>query len=634
MAVSLIARELLFGNPKRRSPAISPDGRMLAWIAPDERGIPQVWVETIGGSDTRVLTADSHRGVPLYLWAFDPETIFYFQDADGDNNFHTFAVSLSTGEARDLTPWPKAQCTAIGLNHRFPNQICISTNPRDRRMMDVYRIDIPSGAATLDTMNPGDVGFWVGDDDFVIRLAGLTDADGAPEIRVRDNGQSQWRTILRGTAEDVLAPLGFSKDGRAVFLKSSVGSDKARVIAHTIATGEQIVLAHSEVVDADEAIIDRPRRVVQAVAFFPDRKRWTVIDRGVRDDFTALAKVDAGDLTLINRDLADRTWIVSFASDTRPKRYFAWNRAAKQAKFLFSAQPKLDDAPLVEMKPIKFSARDGMTIHAHLTLPHRAAAERVPMVLLVHGGEAMRDFWGFNRQVQMLANRGYAVLQVNYRGSSGYGKKYLHAADRERSGDKQNDLTDAVRWAVDEGIADPARVAIDGFSFGGYAALAGAAFTPHVYCCAVDICGPSNLLAFAANRPAYAGVSRGSWSALVGDPDCAEDRKLLTNASPIFSAHKIRIPLLVGQGANDPHVKPSETERFVAAIEKNGGRATYVLYSDEGHGLRRAANRLDFAAREERFLAEHLGGRYEPMLSERYPGSSAIVREVGAARSG
>ncbi|HYL57679.1 MAG TPA: alpha/beta fold hydrolase [Candidatus Acidoferrales bacterium] len=631
MTDSLIARELLFGNAERRSPSISPDGRLLAWIAPDDRGIPQVWVETIGGSDARAVTADSHRGVPLYLWAFDPGTLLYFQDADGDNNFHTLAVSLAAGEVRDLTPWPKATCTAIGLNHRFPDQICISANPRDRRLMDVYRIDIHSGAATLDTLNPGDVGFWVGDDDFVIRLARVTGPDGAPEIRVRDDAQSPWRTMLTGTAEDVLQPLGFGKDGSVVFLRSSVGSDKARVLVHKIATGEQIVLAESGVVDADEAIIDRPRRVVQAVSFFPDRKRWTVIDPGVRDDFEALAKVNAGDLTFINRDLADRTWIVSFASDTSPKSYFAWDRASKQAKFLFSAQPKLDDAPLAEMKPITFRARDGMAIHAQLTLPRRGAVERVPMVLLVHGGDAMRDFWGFNRQVQMLANRGYAVLQVNYRGSSGYGKKYLHAADRERSGDKQNDLTDAVRWAVDEGIADPARVAIDGFSFGGYAALAGAAFTPDVYCCAVDLCGPSNLLVFAANRPAYAGVSRASWSALVGDPDRAEDRELLTNASPYFSADKIRIPLLIGQGANDPHVKPSEPEQLVAAIEHKRGRVTYVLYPDEGHGLRRAANRLDFAAREERFLAEHLGGRHEPMPGERYPGSSAIVREIGVA---
>jgi dipeptidyl aminopeptidase/acylaminoacyl peptidase len=631
MTDSLIARELLFGNPKRRSPAISPDGRLLAWIAPDDRGTPQVWVETIGANDARVVTADSHRGVPLYLWAFDPDTILYFQDADGDDNFHTFAVSLSTGEVRDLTPWPKATCTAIGLNHRFPDQICISANPRDRRLMDVYRIDLQTGAAKLDTMNPGDVRFWVGDDNFVIRLGCVTGADGAPEIRVRDGAQSPWRTMLRGTAEDVLTPLGFSKDGRAVFLRSSVGSDKARVIAHTIATSEQVVLAESDVVDADEAIVDRPRRMVQAVSFFPDRKRWTVIDPGVRDDFAALAKVDAGDLTFVNRDLIDRTWIVSFASDTRPKRYFAWDRAAKEAKFLFSAQPKLDDAPLAVMKPITFRARDGMTIHAQLTLPRAAAAQRVPMVLLVHGGEALRDFWGFNRQVQMLANRGYAVMQVNYRGSSGFGKTYLHAGDREWSGRKQNDLTDAVRWAVDEGIADPARVAIDGFSYGGYAALGGAAFTPDVYCCAVDVCGPCNLFTFAANRPAHAGVSSGSWSARVGDPNRAEDRELLTNASPIFSANRIRIPLLIGQGGNDPHVKPSESEQLVAAIEKNGGRATYVLYPDEGHGFRREANRLDFAAREEKFLAEHLGGRFEPLLTVRHPGSSAVVREISSA---
>ena len=402
------------------------------------------------------------------------------------------------------------------------------------------------------------------------------------------------------------------------------------MVLHTIATGEELVIAESHVVDADSAIIDRARRVIQAVSFFPNRKQWTVVDGGVREDFESLARLDDGDLNFVGRDLVDRRWIVSFASDVRPTHYYTWDRTAKEAKFLFSAQPKLDDAPLAPMRSLTFRARDGMAIHAQLTLP-RGTAKNVPLVLLVHGGLQSRDFWGFNYHVQLLANRGYAVLQVNYRGSFGYGKKYLHAGDREWSVRMQNDLADGVQWAVAEGIADAQRVAIDGFSYGGYAALAGAAFTPDLYRCAVDVCGPSNLFTFAATRPAYFGVASGSWSARVGDPSRAEDQDLLTNASPLFSAHKIRIPLLIGQGGNDAHVKPVESEQIVAAIEKNGGRVTYVFYPDEGHGFLRTANRLDFAAREERFLAEHLGGPFEPMLSERHPGSSAIVSEIGCA---
>ena len=367
---------------------------------------------------------------------------------------------------------------------------------------------------------------------------------------------------------------------------------------------------------------------MQASAFDPGRKHWTVIDPSIQGDFDALAKVTDGDFNVVDRDLADQTWLISFDSDRAPARYYSWDRAAKKATFLFTTQPKLDDAPLAPMMPIEFTARDGMKINGYLTLPVGVPDKNLPLVLFVHGGPWGRDSWGFNPYAQLLANRGYAVLQINFRSSTGFGKKFLHAGDREWGLTMQNDLTDGVKWAVNQGVADPKRVAIFGGSYGGYAALAGAAFTPNLYRCAVDECGPSNLFTLLASLPPYWEVMRSIFFTRVGNPDDPKDKELLTAASPLFSADKIKIPMLVGQGANDPRVKQAEAEQIVEAIAKHRGNAVYVLYTDEGHGFVRPENRLDFTARIEKFLADNLGGRYEPMNGDRIPGSTATVRAV------
>jgi dipeptidyl aminopeptidase/acylaminoacyl peptidase len=346
---------------------------------------------------------------------------------------------------------------------------------------------------------------------------------------------------------------------------------------------------------------------------------------------TALRAAADGDFDVISRDRADKTWLVGYTQDRGPIRYYAWDRAAKKATFLYSHQPKLDGLALAEMKPVSYPARDGLIIHGYLTLPVGVPAQALPMVLYVHGGPWGRDGWGYNSAVQWFANRGYAVLQPNFRGSTGYGKKFLHAGDRQWGKTMHTDLIDGVNWAVAQGLADPKRVAIYGGSYGGYSALAGATFTPDVFHCAVDIVGPSNIFTLLKTIPPYWKPIQSMFKARVGDIEDPKDEALLRTASPLFSADKIRIPLLIGQGANDPRVKQAESEQIVAAIQKNGGRATYVLYSDEGHGFARPENRMDFNARAEQFLAEQLGGRAEPMQAERLAGSTAVVRVIGAA---
>ena len=624
----LIPRDTLLGNPERANPHIAPDGKRLAWLAPDEREILQVWVQTIGQHDARAVTADKTRAIQSYGWTYDSKTILYAQDAAGDENFHLFAVDLDSHNVRDLTPWQGVRAEFVAANPKFPERILVALNLRDRKLMDVYRIDLRTGAVELDTENPGDIAGWLADDNMIVRAATVTTADGGTEIRIRDGAANPWRTLMKASMEDNLAALDFTKDGQSIFFSTSVGTDTARLVRHEIASGKETDIARSDDADLSDAMIHPTRHVVQASAFDPGRKHWTVIDPSIQGDFDALAKVTDGDFNVVDRDLADQTWLISFDSDRAPARYYSWDRAAKKATFLFTTQPKLDDAPLAPMMPIEFTARDGMKINGYLTLPVGVPDKNLPLVLFVHGGPWGRDSWGFNPYAQLLANRGYAVLQINFRSSTGFGKKFLHAGDREWGLTMQNDLTDGVKWAVNQGVADPKRVAIFGGSYGGYAALAGAAFTPNLYRCAVDECGPSNLFTLLASLPPYWEVMRSIFFTRVGNPDDPKDKELLTAASPLFSADKIKIPMLVGQGANDPRVKQAEAEQIVEAIAKHRGNAVYVLYTDEGHGFVRPENRLDFTARIEKFLADNPGGRYEPMNGDRIPGSTATVRAV------
>ena len=626
----LIPRDALLGNPERATPRIAPDGKRLAWLAPDEHGILQVWVQTIGKHDARVVTADKSRGIQSYGWAFDSKTILYSQDAAGDENFHLFAVDLDSHNVRDLTPWQGVRAEFVAADPKFPDRILVALNLLDRKLMDVYRVDLRTGAVELDTKNPGDVAGWLADDNMVVRAATITTPDGGTELRVRDSAMAPWRTLIKASMEDDLNALDFTKDGRSLFLGTSIGTNTTRLVRHELASGKETGIAHSDDADLSDALIQPTRHVVQAVAFDPGRIHWTVVDPSIQADFDAIAKIADGDFSIADRDLADQTWLVAFSSDRSPTRYYSWDRASKKATFLFSVQPKLDDAPLAAMKPIAFTARDGMKLNGYLTLPPGVPAKNLPLLLVVHGGPWARDSWGINPYIQLFANRGYAVLQINFRGSTGFGKKYLHAGDREWGLTMQNDLTDGVKWAVGQGIADPHRVGIFGGSYGGYAALAGAAFTPDLYRCAIDECGPSNLFTLLASFPPYWEVARSIFFTRVGNPNDPKDKELLTAASPLFSADKIKIPMLIGQGANDPRVKQAEAEQIVDAIAKHRGSAVYVLYSDEGHGFVRPENRIDFTARMEKFLADNLGGRYEPMNGDRMPGSTAKVRVVSA----
>jgi dipeptidyl aminopeptidase/acylaminoacyl peptidase len=624
----LIPRDVLFGNPERTSPRLSPDGKRLAWVAPDPKNVLQVWVKTIGQNDEKMVTADKKRGIRQYSWAKDDRTLLYMQDTDGDENFHVYGVDLVTGNVRDFTPIQGVRAAIVGLSEKFPNEVLIQMNARKRETFDAYRLNLETGALVLDTENPGDVMAWLADDDFKVRLGSVSTPEGGTELRVRDSVTGPWRSWMKVGADENLGPLDFTKDGKAVFIESSLGSDTARVLQRDLATGSEKLIAHSPEVDAGDVMIHPRTRVVEAVSFEPGRSEWKVIDPAVQADFAALAKVRDGDFSIVSRDRADQTWLVAYTSDRGPGRFYSWDRAAQKATLLFTSQPKLEGLTLAEMKAVVIPARDGLKLHSYLTLPAGVPAKNLPMILMVHGGPWARDNWGYNPYAQWFANRGYACLQVNFRGSTGYGKKFLNAGNKQWGLKMHDDLLDATDWAVAQGYADPKRVAVFGGSYGGYAALAALTFTPEKFACAVDIVGPSNIRTLLGTIPPYWKPMLAMFAVRVGDVNDPKEAELVKNASPLFKADKIVRPLLIGQGANDPRVKQSESEQIVDAIIKNGGNVTYVVYPDEGHGFARPENRIDFNARAEAFLAANLGGRTEPVAGGKVPGSTAVVKTV------
>jgi len=634
-AVPLIPREVLFGNPEKVSPQISPDGRYLAYIAPDSRNVLQVWLRVIGQTRDRVLTADPKRGIRSYFWTYEPDKLIYAQDADGDENYHLYLVNVRSGHTQDLTPFPHVRAQVIAVEAKQPFEILAGLNRTDPRKHDVYRIDLRDGKTALDTENPGNVIGWTTDGDLNVRAALAATPDGGHEIWLRPSPQPSpsggrarseaagegWKTILVIGPDDQGGPVDFSGDGRLLYYVSSVNANAERLMARDVATGKDSVIAEDPEYDVSGTFVHPLTRKIQAVSFYKDKLAWQILDPAIAADFEKLSAVRHGELHVSRGDLEDRLWLASYVVDDGPVYYYIYDRAAGQATFLFSQRKALEGLALASMKPISFSSRDGLTIHGYLTLPldKNGAAIAHPTVLLVHGGPWARDQWGFFPVVQWLANRGYAVLQVNYRGSTGYGKKFLNAGNCEWAGKMHQDLIDAVTWLSIQGVSDPKRVAIMGGSYGGFATLVGLTFTPNFFACGVDIVGPSNIISLIQTIPPYWAPMLATFARRLGVLE--KDEEFMKSRSPLFFVDRILKPLLIGQGANDPRVKQSESDQIVAAMRKNGKPVEYIVYGDEGHGFARPENRMHFYSRVEQFLAKYIGGRAEP--AQDIPGHSA-----------
>jgi dipeptidyl aminopeptidase/acylaminoacyl peptidase len=624
----LIPREILFGNPERARPQLSPDGQFLAYIAPDDKNVLQVWLQALDRADSAAepapaqqITADKKRGIRLYFWTYTGSHLIYMQDADGDENFHCYSVNIHTRVVRDLTPFQGVKAEPIELDPDFPDQFLVGLNLNDPQVFDVHRVNLQTGAVEFDTQNPGNIINWLSDPQFQIRVAVAATPDGGSDLLFRSTVDQPWEVLRHWNADDEGYPVGFAADGNTLYMVGNHEANAQRLLALDLTTRQETVIAEDDQYDVGGVITHPTDRQLQAVAFYREKLNWQILDERIAADFEVLATVRSGEFGIGSRTLADDRWLVTYTTDDGPVYYYTYDRASKTSTLLFSNQPALEQITLSPMQPIRYSARDGLTIQGYLTLPAGVAAENLPAVLLVHGGPWARDTWGYDPEAQWLANRGYAVLQVNFRGSTGYGKTFLNAGNREWAAKMHDDLLDGVEWLVSQGIADRSKVAIMGGSYGGYATLVGLTFTPDVFAAGVDIVGPSNIMTLLQSIPPYWEPIKAQMYHRIGNLETEEE--FLKSRSPLFFIERIQKPLLIGQGANDPRVKQAESDQIVDAMRQAGKPVEYALYPDEGHGFARPENRLHFYAIAEAFLAKYLGGRCEPIGE--IPGHSGVL---------
>ena len=631
MVTQIIPRKLLFGNPDKASPQLSPDGRFLSYLAPVD-GVLNVWVGPAEDpASAKPVTTDTGRGIRFYGWAYTNNHIGYIQDRDGDENWHLYHVDLTTGETMDMTPLEGVQARMQEVSPKYPEEVLVLLNARNPQFHEIYRVNIYTGERELVQENDQFVDF-VTDEDFNVRFAVRPTPDGGNELlsKAEDSG---WEPFARIAMEDSIhtGPIGLDRAGRILYMIDSRGRDTSALTAINLDTQEQTVIAEDARSDVSDTMLHPTEKTPQAAAFSHQRKEWRILDDSIAADLEYLGTVADGEIEVISRTLDDDYWIAAYLLDDGPVRYYRYDRVRREAQFLFSNREALEGLPLAKVRPVVIKSRDGLDLVSYYMLPldsDRDSPEHpsnpLPMALLVHGGPWARDNWGYNPVYQLLANRGYAVLSVNFRGSTGFGKDFVNAANLEWAGKMHDDLVDAVQWAIEQKIADPQRVAILGGSYGGYATLTGLTFTPDTFACGVDIVGPSNLVTLLNTIPPYWEPQVELWANRVGDHRTEEGRAFLTERSPLTHVDRISKPLLIGQGANDPRVKQAESEQIVQAMQDKNIPVTYALYPDEGHGFARPENNLSFFAVTEAFLAGCLGGRHEPVGSD-FEGSSITV---------
>lgn len=624
----LIDRELFFGNPEIVGAQLSPDGQFLAFIKPYKDTL-NIWVKKSGEpfSAAHVLTADTKRPITQYFWSRDSKYILYVQDQGGDENYNVYAVSPTASPAegqdvpaaRNLTDAKGARALIYSAPRRQPDVLYIGLNDRDASWHDLYRLQISTGERTLMRENTERIAGWFFDLDGDLRLALRTADNGDTEIlRVDDKA---FTKVYSCSVFELCGPARFHKDGQRVYMETNKGGDVnlIRLVLFDPATGtETMVEADPEKrVDLGHAIFSEATDELVATVYIDDRERIYFHDEGFETDYELLQKKLPGkEITLGSRTRDERVWLVTASSDTEPGETYVFDRESKDLTLQYRIREKLPRESLASMKAISYKSSDGLTIPAYLTLPRGVPAKNLPLIVVPHGGPWARDTWGYDGLAQFLANRGYAVLQPNFRGSTGYGKEFMNAGNLQWGDLMQDDITWGVKHLVNEGIADPERVGIMGGSYGGYATLAGVTFTPDVYAAAVSIVGPSNLITLLDSIPPYWEAGRKMFHERMGDPGTPEGRQQLERQSPLNSAQKIETPLLVVQGANDPRVKQAESDQIVIALRDRGFPVEYLVAPDEGHGFARPVNSMAMFATAEKFLATHLDGRYQESMPE------------------
>lgn len=618
--IALISRDDLFGNPVRSGGQISPDGQWLSWMAPWE-DVMNVWLAPADDPDNaRRMTSAKGRPIPTYFWAPDSSALLYIRDKEGDENYLLYKVDVASGKDSCLTPFENTRVQIAGASDTIKDKILIGLNNRDERHHDIHMLNLKTGEMSLVFENTeGWAGFET-DDSLTLRWAVRQNAAGGSDMHeITDNVVAETpREVIAMDDSMTTSPAGYTTDGKILYWLDSRGRNTAALFAENTETGERTLLAENDKADIGGTLRDTKTGEVQAYSVTYLRSEWTCFDKDIEASLNWLRTQLKGDFGVQSRTDDDRKWLVWNDPLIAPITSYLFDREAQTLTTFYVTKPTLEGQPLQPMHCREIPARDGLTLPSFLTLPPAVDLDAdgvpdapVPMVLLVHGGPWARDGYGFNRSHQWLANRGYAVLSVNFRGSTGFGKDFINAGNLEWSGKMHDDLIDAVNWAVDQGIADKDKVAIMGGSYGGYATLAGLTYTPDVFACGVDIVGPSNLETLLETIPPYWEPMVKQFHERMGNPTTEEGLQLLKDCSPLHLAHKIVKPLLIGQGANDPRVKQSESDQIVSEMEKHGIPVTYVLFPDEGHGFHRPENNIAFNAITEGFLAGCLGGRAE-----------------------
>jgi len=593
-----------FRNPEQSGFQISPNGKYISFMQP-WKGRMNIFVRTVG-SDTAPLriTSEEARDISGYFWKGD-DHILFAKDFGGDENFHVVSVGRDGKGLKDLTPYPKVRAQIVDDLEDNKDEILVSHNKRDPEVFDVYRVNVKSGAEILVAKNPGNIQGWITDHDGKVRAA--TTSDGVnTSLLYRATEDAPFKTVLTTSFKDSVDPLFFTFDNKKLYVSSNLGRDKkAIVILDPETAKEEQLLYENPEVDVEGLAYSRKRKVLTEISYTTWKTQYKFLDAQSEALHKALQeKLPGYEVVTQSHTKDESTWIVAAYNDrTQGSRYLFDSKSGALTK-LADINPAIAEQDMAEMKPVQYKARDGLLINGYLTLPLGKDPKNLPVIVNPHGGPWVRDVWGYNPEVQLLANRGYAVLQMNYRGSTGYGRQFWEASFKQWGKTMQDDITDGVQWLVKQGIADPKRVAIYGGSYGGYATLAGVTFTPDLYAAAVDYVGVSNMFTFMKTIPPYWKPFLDQMYEMVGDP--VKDKELLTAVSPALHTDRIKTPLFVAQGANDPRVNKAESDQIVENLRKRGVPIEYMVKDNEGHGFHNEENRFDFYTAMEGFLAKHL----------------------------
>lgn len=597
-----------FRNPEKVSFRISPDGKRLAFMQPWESRM-NIFVQEIGKEELTQVTFAKDRSIQGYFWKNNSRLVF-LQDKGGNENFHLYAVDLDGKNQKELTPGDDVLAQIIDDLEDNDKEMIIGLNKRNPQFFDAYRINIETGEMTMIAENPGNITGWVTDNKGNIRIATTTDGINAG-VLYRSNDNEPFKELISTNFKESFSPLFFDYDDKVLFVSSNLGRDKSAIVKYDPETKKELglVYEHPEV-DVSSLLRSKKRKLITGVVYTTDKSHYQFFDKERKSLQDKLeARFPGYEVSIAGQNREEDKMLLYTGNDRNYGSYYFYDKTSGDIKKLADISPWLKESDLAEMKPIKYMARDGKVINGYLTLPKGIPAKNLPVIINPHGGPWARDEWGFNPEVQFLANRGYAVLQMNFRGSVGYGREFWEASFKQWGKTMQDDITDGVKWMIDKGIADPKRIAIYGASYGGYATLAGITLTPDLYACAVDYVGVSNLFTFMSTIPPYWKPYLDMMYEMVGDPE--KDKELMTAASPVFHVDKIKCPLFIAQGANDPRVAKAESDQMVEALKKRGIDVPYMVKDNEGHGFANEENRMDFYKEMERFFGQYLGGRVE-----------------------